>query len=82
MQVARITRDQINTLLVVRGPSRSYRLHRGISSANIVIHLTQQNPVRHMVNNVIDVRAGINLRYYMNTARTATVDRQVRMLKN
>ena len=42
--------------------SRGHRLHRRISSANIVVDPTQQNPVRRMVNNAIDVRAGITLR--------------------
>ena len=50
-----------------RGSSSSrgkpgHRLHRGISNASIAVDPTKQNPARRMVNNVIDVRAGITLR--------------------
>ena len=39
-----------------------HRLHRGISSANIVVDPTQRNPARRMVSNAIDVRGGTTLR--------------------
>ena len=62
MQVEGGTGDQINTLRLVRGVYRGHRLHSGMSSANVVVDPTQQNPTRRMVSNAIGVRDGINWR--------------------